>query len=177
MILINSKGQIDPPKPSCYILIDPIPLKLLEKIMPPINKTSTEPTSSPTPSAPEEFKDPNAKCNLSKFEYDLYHEEDDIAEKVIRVKRMSMPNKGEKWKVMNDNKIVFTIESNKVSKKERDFLQTIEGFNFILCQAKVGIKSLNSFKNELKKVIGKDSSTKSSRIVKPKRGRPRKKSK
>ena len=43
----------------------------------------------------------------------------------------------------------------KISKKEREYLQTVDGFNFILSQAKVGIKSLNSFKVELKKVFNK----------------------
>jgi hypothetical protein len=135
------------------------------------NKIVSEPTSS-GPSMPEEFKDPALKGNLSKFEYDLYHEEDDIAEKVIRVKRVSMPNKGEKWKVMHDTKVIFTVESTKISKKEREFLQTIEGFNFILSQAKTGIKSLNSFKTALKKVFNKPIV-----VVKAKRGRPRKKTK
>jgi SMC interacting uncharacterized protein involved in chromosome segregation len=127
-----------------------------------VNKRDTSmPTKPTTPSEPattpitEEFKDQNQKYNLSKFEFDLYHEEDDVAEKVIRVKRVSMPNKGDKWKVMQDNKIIFTIESTKISKKEKEYLQTVEGFNFILSQAKTGIKSLNSFRTELKKIIGK----------------------
>jgi hypothetical protein len=113
-----------------------------------ITKTDTT-GGSPT----EEFKDQNMKYSLSKFEHDLYHEEDDKAEKVTRVKRVSMPNKGEKWKVMTDNKLVFTIESTKISKKEREFLQTVDGFNFILAKAKIGIKSLNSFRIELKEFI------------------------
>lgn len=114
-------------------------------------------TSDPTSVVPmtEEIKDHSNRYNLSKFEFDLYHEEDDIAEKVIRVKRVSMPNKGEKWKIMVDNKLIFTIESSKISKKEREFLQTVEGFNFILSQAKADIKSLNGFKTELKKVLDK----------------------
>ena len=90
---------------------------------------------------------------LSKFDYDLYHEEDDVSLPVVRVKRVALPNKGEKWKVMHDNKVIFTIESTKISKKEREYLQTIEGFNFILGRAKTGIKSLNSFRTELKKII------------------------
>ena len=106
-----------------------------------------------TSGAFDEFKDSNIKHSFSKFEFDLYHEEDDISEKVIRVKKVSMPNKGEKWKVMNDNKVIFTIESSKISKSEREYLQTIPGFNFILSQAKIGIKSLNSFRIELKKAI------------------------
>ena len=64
-----------------------------------------------------------------------------------------MPNKGEKWKIMSNNTVIFVVESSKVSKKEREFLQTADGFNFLLQQAKAGIKSLNSLKIEIKKVI------------------------
>lgn len=101
----------------------------------------------------EETKDTFSSHINSKYDYDLYHEEDDKQEPMIRVKRFNMPNKGEKWKVFNDNKVIFSIESPKLSKKEREFLQSIAGFNFILNQAKAGIKSLNNFKLELKKII------------------------
>lgn len=100
----------------------------------------------------EDFKEQNFK-HLSKIDHDLFKDEDDILEKVIRVKRVAMPNKGEKWKITSDNKLIFTIESTKISKKEKEYLRTVEGFNFILSQAKVGIKSLNSFRKELKKIL------------------------
>lgn len=130
------------------------------------------PSDPATPAVPvsEDFKDQNNKHNLSKFEYDLYHEEDDKTEKIVRVKRVSMPNKGEKWKIMIDAKVIFTIESTKISRKEKDFLSTVEGFNFMLTQGKAGIKSLNGLRNELKKLM--DAKVAAS---KPKRGRPRKK--
>lgn len=116
-------------------------------------KSFTDTNTSVAGSSPEDFKDQNLKYSLSKFEHDLYHEEEDVALPVIRVRRFSMPNKGEKWKVMSDNKVTFVIESNKISKKEREFLQTVQGFNFMLSQAKTGIKSLNSFRVELKKIL------------------------
>lgn len=90
---------------------------------------------------------------LSKYEYDLYKEEDDIVQPIIRVKRCSMPNKGVKWKIMLDNKVSFIIEGLKLSKKEKEFLETVNGFNFILNQAKAGIKSFNNFKKELKNIL------------------------
>lgn len=123
------------------------------------NKTKTEPTP-PTPPVPvgDETKDLNSKYNLSKFEYDLYHEEDDVAEKVIRVKRFSMPNKGEKWKIFEDNKVMFILEGTKLNNKEKDFLRTADGVNFLIAQYKQGIKSFNSLKNEIKKKV-KNSST------------------
>lgn len=101
-------------------------------------------------SSTEDFKEQIIKHNFSKFEYDLYKEEDDIAEKVIRVKRFNLPNKGQRWKIFEDNKVVWILEGSKLLKKEQEFLQTVDGFNFILSQAKLGIKSLNSFKIELK---------------------------
>jgi hypothetical protein len=118
------------------------------------NNMITKSTESTT-SMIDEIKDQNSKYSLSKFDFDLYHEEDDIANKVIRVQKVPMPNKGKKWKITSDNKLIFIIEGNKISKKEREFLQTIDGFNFILSQAKIGIKSLNSFRNELKKILDK----------------------
>lgn len=136
-----------------------------------LNKNNS--IDSTTHSQGEEHKDQNSKFNLSKFDFDLYHEEDDIAEKVYRVKRVSMPNKGEKWKIMIDNKVVFVIEGNKLSKKEREFLVTVDGFSFILAQAKLGIKSLNSFRTELKKIIKSESLGDEHAVQKS--GRPKKK--
>ena len=99
----------------------------------------------------EDFKEQSIKGS-NKFDHDLYHEEDDIAEKVIRVKRVSMA-KEEKWKIIFDGKVLFIIDGSKVSKKERNYLKTVDGFNFILQEAKTGIKSLNNFRAKLKKII------------------------
>ncbi len=113
----------------------------------PNKNNPTEPTTS---QPGEEFKD-QSKFNLSKFEFDLYHEEDDVAEKVIRIKRVSLPNKGEKWKIFEDNKVVFVVEGAKLTNKEKDFLRSVEGMNFLIAQFKKGIKSFNSLKKEIKK--------------------------
>jgi hypothetical protein len=116
------------------------------------NKTTPE-TTPPTVTGTEEGKDQNLRYNLSKFEYDLYHEEDDVAEKVVRVKRVSMPNKGEKWKIFEDNKVVFVLEGAKLTNKEKEFLRSVDGVNFLIAQAKQGIKSFNALRTELKKKI------------------------
>jgi len=111
---------------------------------------TTEPSITPVT---EEFKDQNQKYNLSKFEFDLYHEEDDKVEKVIRVKRVSMPNKGEKWKIFEDSKVMFVLEGTKLTNKEKEFLHTVDGINFLINQYKQGIKSFNSLRAELKKKL------------------------
>lgn len=115
----------------------------------------TDPTipSTPATSSGEDFKDGNMKYNMSKFEYDLYHEEDDKSEKVVRVKRVAMPNKGERWRIFEDNKNVFTLEGAKLTNKEKEFLRGVEGVNFLLTAAKRGIKSFNSLRAEMKKKV------------------------
>src|ERR1700722_5392960 len=129
--------------------------------------TSTHITFDPENHIPD-FNDPGLKYNL-----DLYHEEDDIAEKVIRVKRMSLPNDGNRWKIMENDKVIFTIEGTDLTKREREYLLTIDGFNFILLQAKTGIESLTAFRQALKiQLPAKPPKKIKDKKVRP-RGRPR----
>lgn len=119
-----------------------------------MNKSNGSSSSTDqTPNVTEDFKEQNLKHNLSKFEYDLYHEEDDKIEKIIRVKRISMPNKGENWKIFEDNKVMFIVEGTKLTNKEKDFLRTVDGVNFLIQQFKHGIKSFNALKSEIKKKL------------------------
>src|SRR5579859_300039 len=89
----------------------------------------------------------------SKFDFELYKAEDDKVERVIRVKKSLMPNNGVKWKIFINEEVRFTIASSSISKKERSFLQTLEGFNFIISHTKQGFKSLNHFRKEMKKQL------------------------
>ena len=134
--------------PAWRSLTDP---KIIEAYV--SNKNNNTETTPNIPVTVEEGKDQNSRYNLSKFEYDLYHEEDDVAEKVIRVKRISLPNKGEKWKIFEDNKVLFIVEGSKLTNKEKDFLRTVDGVNFLIAQFKQGIKSFNALKNEIKKKL------------------------
>lgn len=116
---------------------------------------STKTVSDDTPAvvSPEEIKELGQKHPLSRFEGDLYREEDDVTLPVIRVKRINTSNKIEKWKIFEDNKSVFVIEGAKLNNKEKDFLRTPEGFSFLIAQYKLGIKSFNSLKIAIKKKI------------------------
>jgi len=130
----------------CVLLETPmhVSLEKLEKIM----------TNKPVdPAVENEFKDQNLKYNLSKFEYDLFHEEDDIAEKIIRVKRYSLPNNGERWKIFEDSKVMFVLEGTKLTKKEKAFLRTADGISFLIFQYKNGINSFNHIKTEIRNKI------------------------
>lgn len=99
----------------------------------------------------EEFKESSIKSPLSKFEYDLYHEEDDITLPVFRVKHFNLPNKNERWKIFQDNKIILIVDGMKLNKKERSFLHTTDGVIFLINQCRAGIKSFNALKIEIKK--------------------------
>jgi len=112
--------------------------------------------------SPEEIKD-GSKYGLSKIDHDLYKEEDDKVEKVIRAKHFNLPNKGDRWKIFEDNKIVCIIEGNKLNKKEKDFLKSVEGITWLLAEAKSGIKSFHSLKKNLKNKLNKIKKTLSSK--------------
>lgn len=110
-------------------------------------------TEQGTQTISDDFKEQSSKHNLNKFEYDLYHEEDDIALKVIRVKHINLPNKGERWKIFENNKQVFIVEGAKLTNKEKNFLRSVDGVIFLISQFKSGIKSFNALKNEIKKKL------------------------
>ena len=117
-----------------------------------IDSNKTSENSGSNSQFPDEIKD-QTKYNLSKFEYDLYHEEYDVAEKIIRVKRYCLPNEEEKWKISEDNKVLWTIEGSKLNKKEKQFLRTIDGVNFLIALHKSGINSFNHIRSEIKKKL------------------------
>ncbi len=116
-------------------------------------KSNAEDDSYHVMSITDEMKEKNTKYTLNKFEYEFHREENNTVEKVIRVKRLSIPNNGERWKIFEDNKIMFILEGSKLNNKEKDYLRTVNGFNFLISQYKQGIKSFNALKNELKKVL------------------------
>jgi hypothetical protein len=103
----------------------------------------------------EEMRENSTKYSLNRVDCDLHREENDVIEKVIRVKRITAPNKTEKWKIFEDTKVVYVLEGTKLNSKEREYLKTVDGFNFLLSQYKSGITSFNNLRNELKKKISK----------------------
>ena len=93
-----------------------------------------------------------SKQGLSKFEQDLFKEENNNVGKVISIKRI-LSNKIEKWKILEDDKVVMIIEGHRLTNKEKTFLRTVDGFNFLIKQYKIGIQSFNYLKSEIKKTL------------------------
>ena len=100
-----------------------------------------------------ETKESINKTSLNKYDYDLFNEEADVVERVVRIKRFCSAKSTEKWKVFENTKILFIIEGNKLTKKEKEFLRTINGVNWLIAQSKDGADSFNYIKKELKKAI------------------------
>lgn len=99
---------------------------------------------------PEDFKEVG-KLNSSRFDHELFHDEEHVVMPIIRVKYFTLPHQGCRWKVFQDNKIMQVIEGVRLNKKEREFLKSVEGANWLLGLAKVGIGSMKTLKIELKK--------------------------
>jgi hypothetical protein len=114
---------------------------------------STEKSNFPHATTAEEVKDTFSPHTLSKIEGELYHEEDDVKLPVIRVKYVDLPHNGARWKIFEDSKVTFILEGTKLTNKEKDFLRTVDGANFLLQQAKAGIKSFNALKKAIKKKV------------------------
>jgi hypothetical protein len=91
-----------------------------------------------------------SKYIFSKFEYDLYHEEDNVPGSVVQVKRFGNAKKGEKWKIFDNNKLSLTIDGVKLTSKERSFLYSVDGINFLIQQYKQGVTAISSLKKNMK---------------------------
>lgn len=104
---------------------------------------------------PDAFDSKNigVRHSLNRHDPDFFDESKNTVEKVIRVKRFQSSNKSERWKIIEDNKVVFIVEGSKLSNKEKEYLRSVDGFGFLISQYKEGIKSFNKLKMELKKKL------------------------
>lgn len=95
-----------------------------------------------------------AKFVPNKNDNELFLKQNDKIYPVIRVKRTTMPNKEIKIKILNNDDVIFTLESSKFTKKENEFLESITGFLFLLNYFKVNNNTnLTKFKKDLKEKL------------------------
>lgn len=98
-------------------------------------------------------KDQSVKINSNKFEYDLFDEEQNIIEKFIRVRRYTLPNNGEKWKIFLNNKILIVLEGIKFSEEEKKFLRSVEGVNFLIRNYKNSSPNIDEISLQINKKV------------------------
>ena len=101
----------------------------------------------------QEVKDSSSLVK-SKFDYELFNEEfAAIVHPCAQVKRVGLPNKGEKWKFFENSKQFFVLEGTKLTKKEREFLRTVEGIQLLLKCGKHGVKNFTQIHKIIKQAI------------------------
>jgi hypothetical protein len=86
-------------------------------------------------------------------DHDLYRDEDNIKHKVVSVKRINFPRKGENWNILEDGKVMLSLSGTRFTNSEKEFLRTIKGVNFLISGWKAGFKSVLKFKNAMKKEL------------------------
>lgn len=99
-------------------------------------------------------KETIAKYVSSKFEHDLYHDEDHKKFPLVRIKNFfDKKTKKSKWKFFENSKNTLTLEEEILSENQIKFLQTVEGINFCLKNYKNGIKTQEQLLLKLKEKL------------------------
>ena len=96
----------------------------------------------------------SGKFTLSNKDFELFDENRNKPSDVVRVKRTSTNLKGERWRIFLNDKVAFTIEGSKITKKDCAFLRTVEGTTWIMREFKASpFKNVSEFKTRLKNNI------------------------
>lgn len=94
-----------------------------------------------------EFKEKEsiAKYVSSKFDYELYHDEDNKKHVVVRIKSLfDKKTKTTKFRFFENTKNTITLSSEELNEKQIKFIQSVEGVNYCLAEYKKGSKTKNS---------------------------------
>lgn len=103
-----------------------------------------------------DYDSDNKLNNTSSFlkEMDLFDDTHDISYDVFRVAKVAS-KEGGCWNGYYNNSIVFSISESKISVRERDFLNTLEGSRLLLDCIKRKINTASKIKSEIKLVLNK----------------------
>lgn len=83
---------------------------------------------------------------------ELFDEESYKPGTLISVKRhVFSSSKEEDWGIYSDKTCVMNLKGSRFSKKEKEFLRTVNGVNFIISGYKSGWKNISEFKRMIKK--------------------------
>jgi len=84
---------------------------------------------------------------------ELFDEDSHVIHKLINIKRISLPQKGEDWQVLENNKVAFTLKGIKMTQKEKNVLYTLEGIQLLIKEYKLGNKTVSGIKKKIKELI------------------------
>jgi hypothetical protein len=121
----------------------------MNKIPSDTTEINSEETNSGT-SSDTSFNDSKyLNLNILRTDHELFKEEDNIKQKVINVKRIKLPRDGEDWEILEDEKVILTLKGTRFSKRQREFLRSVNGMKFLMNGYKSGIKSVVKFKSSM----------------------------
>lgn len=95
---------------------------------------------------------PIRSINSLRFDNELYKQEEDVPHKMVSIKRVKLPKNGCDWEIYEDKRRVLILKGARFSKAEKEFLESLEGINFLLKGYKQGWKSAMQFKKEISKI-------------------------
>lgn len=82
-------------------------------------------------------------------ENELFDDDSYVPHPVVSVKRVEY-GKGEDWEILAGDKIVMTIKGVRFTAKEKEFLRSVQGVQFLMRGYKAGWKSVSEFKRNIK---------------------------
>lgn len=77
-----------------------------------------------------------------------------IVNPVFKVKKVGS-GESEKWRFFENNKNTFTLEATSLSKKEKQFLYSVEGIQFLLAKSKNEGLTVNGLKKDIKNELSR----------------------
>lgn len=95
----------------------------------------------------------NFNFHLFKSDNDLFHDDKNVASKVISVRRIRQPKNGEDWAILENGKIILRMKGTRFTLAERAFLHTPAGMSFLVTEYKAGTKSVVKFKEKMKEFL------------------------
>jgi len=88
------------------------------------------------------------------YNNNLFKEEDNVPQKLISVKLITLPKKsGYDWQILENKKNILLLKGIRFNNEEKKFLMTVGGMKFLISGYKQGWNSVSRFKQELKKIL------------------------
>ncbi len=91
------------------------------------------------------------RSNSLRRETELFREQDYVPQDLVSVKKIDLSGGGQNWQILLNKKTALLLNGSRFTAKERTFLGSVDGMNFIISGFKNGWKSVSEFKRQIKK--------------------------
>jgi len=99
----------------------------------------------------DEFEKNKMSFNLNQSNELFDDEEASKKHKLINVRRIALPRKGENWEISEDGRKVLILRGVKLTKIEKSALRTVGGIKLVVEEFKSGNRSVTKMKAVLRK--------------------------